>query len=156
MHKANSDMLDFVLMAGVHQGLVHDHDCWAEQLMHGLQFADPDTDWETHMLQLKAIGSPKGVAKLAKQKFTNSIQMFDGDPTDPECSHQYYISITSVLTCHCTESNRWLEFDWVVLPPTPTLPTHCLTHSAFVNGVDREWIMNTTCCLTASMSHWHQ
>jgi hypothetical protein len=87
-NKANSDMLDFVLMAGVHQGLVHDHDCWAKQLMHGLQFADPDTDWETHMLQLKAIGSPKGVAKLAKQKFTNSIQMFDGDPTDPECSHR--------------------------------------------------------------------
>ncbi len=49
----------------------------------GSQLADPDTDWETHMLQLKAIDSPKGVTRLAKQKFAASIQMFDSDPTDP-------------------------------------------------------------------------
>jgi hypothetical protein len=87
-NKANSELLDFVVTAGVHQGLVHDHDCWAKQLMRGLQFADPDTDWETHMLQLKAIGSPKAVAELAKQKFASGIQVFDSDPTDPECSHR--------------------------------------------------------------------
>jgi hypothetical protein len=84
-NKANSELLDFVLDAGLYQGLEEDHDCWALQLMHGLQLADPDTDWETHMLQLKAIDSPKGVTRLAKQKFAASIQMFDSDPTDPVC-----------------------------------------------------------------------
>jgi hypothetical protein len=87
-NKANSELLDFVLDAGLYQGLEEDHDCWALQLMHGLQLADPDTDWETHMLQLKAIDSPKGVTRLAKQKFAASIQMFDSDPTDPVCPHR--------------------------------------------------------------------
>ncbi len=50
--------------------------------------SDPDTDWETHMLQLKAIDSSKGVTRLAKQKFAASIQMFDSDPTDPVCPHR--------------------------------------------------------------------
>jgi hypothetical protein len=92
-NKANSELLDFVLDAGVYQGLENDHDCcncWAKQLMHvsGLQYlqlADPDTDWETHMLQLKAINSPQGAARLAKQKFAASIQMLDSDPTEPVC-----------------------------------------------------------------------
>jgi hypothetical protein len=48
-NKANSELLDFVLDAGLYQGLEEDHDCWALQLMHGLQLADPDTDWaDTH------------------------------------------------------------------------------------------------------------
>ena len=41
-NKANSELLDFVLDAGLYQGLEEDHDCWALQLMHGLQLAEPD------------------------------------------------------------------------------------------------------------------
>lgn len=87
-NKANSELLDFTLVASVHQGLVHDHNSWARELMQGLQLADPDTDWETHMMQLKAIGNPRGIARLAKQKFAAGILLFDMDPTDPECPHR--------------------------------------------------------------------
>jgi hypothetical protein len=67
------------------QGLVHDHNCWARELMQGLQLANPDTDWETHMIELKPTEYPRGIARLAKQSFDASIQVFDMDPTDPEC-----------------------------------------------------------------------
>jgi hypothetical protein len=87
-NKANSVLLDFTLVANVHQGLVHDHNCWAKELLQGLQLADPDTDWETHMLQLKMIEAPKSISRLAKQQFAAGIQLFDWDPTDHECPHR--------------------------------------------------------------------
>jgi hypothetical protein len=45
-NKANSELLAFVPTARVHQGLVHDHNCWARELMLGLQLADPQTQTE--------------------------------------------------------------------------------------------------------------
>jgi hypothetical protein len=79
-NKANSELLDFELDAGFWQGLENDHECWAKQLMHGCQLADPDTDWETHMLQLKAIDSPQGVARLVKQKFALAYKCSTATP----------------------------------------------------------------------------
>jgi hypothetical protein len=87
-NKANSELLDFVLAAEVHQGLFMDRECWAKELLDGLMFVDPSTDWQTHMMQMKPIENPKGVAGLAKQKFADSYKEFDSDPTDPECPHR--------------------------------------------------------------------
>jgi hypothetical protein len=87
-NKANSELLDFVLAAEVHQGLFMDRDCWAKELLEGLMFVDPSKDWHTHMMQLKPIENPRGVAGLAKQKFADSYREFDSDPTDPECPHR--------------------------------------------------------------------
>jgi hypothetical protein len=87
-NKANSELLDFVLAAEVHQGLREDHDCWAKELLAGLMFVDPSKDWLTHMQQLLPIENPRGVAGLAKQKFADSYKEFDSDPTDPECPHR--------------------------------------------------------------------
>jgi hypothetical protein len=53
-----------------------------------LMFVDPSKDWLTHMQQLLPIENPRGVAVLAKQKFADSYQEFDSDPTDPECPHR--------------------------------------------------------------------
>jgi hypothetical protein len=89
-NKAESELLDFVLDAEVHQGLHedHDHDCWAKELLAGLMFVDPSKDWQTHMLQLLPIENLRGMAGLAKQKFAGSYMEFDSDPTDPECQHR--------------------------------------------------------------------
>ena len=87
-NKANSQLLDFVLAAEVHQGLREDHVCWAKELLEGLMFVDPSKDWLTHMQQLRPIENPRGVAELAKQKFADSYREFDSDPTDPECPHR--------------------------------------------------------------------
>jgi hypothetical protein len=87
-NKANSELLDFVLAAEVHQGLFMDRECWAKELLDGLMFVDPSTDWQSHMMQMKPIENPKGVAGLAKQKFADSYKEFDSDPTDPECPHR--------------------------------------------------------------------
>ena len=59
-NKAESELLDFVLAAGVWQGRQglhedHDHDCWAKELLAGLMFVDPSKDWKTHMQQLLPI-----------------------------------------------------------------------------------------------------
>jgi hypothetical protein len=48
-NKAESELLDFVLAAGVWQGRQglhedHDHDCWAKELLAGLMFVDPSKD----------------------------------------------------------------------------------------------------------------
>ncbi len=52
-------------------------------------FVDPSKDWQTHMMQLKPIENPRGVAGLAKQKFADSYrELFDSDPTDPECPYR--------------------------------------------------------------------
>ncbi len=51
-------------------------------------FVDPSNDWLTHMMQLKPIKNPRGVAGLAKQKFADSYREFDSDPTDSECPHR--------------------------------------------------------------------
>jgi hypothetical protein len=87
-NKANSEMLDFVLAAEVHHGLFMDRECWAKELLEGLMFVDPSKDWQTHMMQLKPIENPRGVAGLAKQKFADSYREFDSDPTDPECPYR--------------------------------------------------------------------
>jgi hypothetical protein len=39
-------------------------------------------------MQLKVIENPRDIARLAKQKFAAGLQMFDMDPTDPECPHR--------------------------------------------------------------------
>jgi hypothetical protein len=87
-NKANSELLDFVLAAEVHHGLFMDRECWAKELLEGLMFVDPSKDWQTHMMQLKPIENPRGVAGLAKQKFADSYREFDSDPTDPECPYR--------------------------------------------------------------------
>ncbi len=66
-NKANSELLDFVLAAEVHHGLFMDRDCWANELLGGLMFADPSNDWLTHMMQLKPFENPRGVAEWAGQ-----------------------------------------------------------------------------------------
>jgi hypothetical protein len=58
--------------AEVHQGLFMDRDCWTKELLEALMFVDPTKDWHTHMMQLKPVENPKGVARLAKQKFAES------------------------------------------------------------------------------------
>jgi hypothetical protein len=68
-----------------------DRDCWAKELLEGLVFVDPSKDWQTHMMQLKPIENPRGVAGLAKQKFADIYiiyREFDSDPTDPECPYR--------------------------------------------------------------------
>jgi hypothetical protein len=87
-NKANSEMLDFVLAAEVYQGLSMDHACWAKELLEGLMFVDPSKDWHTHMMQLTPIENPRGVARLARQKFAVSFREFDSNPTNPECPHR--------------------------------------------------------------------
>ena len=104
---ANSELLDFVLAAEVHQGLVNDHDCWAKELLAGLTFADPSRDWQTHMLQLKPVENPRGVAGLAKQKFADSIREFDSDPTDPECPHRQHNTYCQLM--HHADDSGLLE-----------------------------------------------
>jgi hypothetical protein len=84
----NSELLDFVLAAEMHQGLFVDRDCWAKELLDDLMFADLSKDWHTHMMQLKSIAIPRGLAGLAKQKFAECFRGFDNDPTDPECPHR--------------------------------------------------------------------
>ncbi len=37
-NKANSELLDFVLAAEVHQGLFMDRDCWTKELLEALMF----------------------------------------------------------------------------------------------------------------------
>ncbi len=54
----------------------HDHDCWAKELLAGLMFVDPSKDWKTHMQQLLPIENPRGMAGLAKQKFSGSYREF--------------------------------------------------------------------------------
>jgi hypothetical protein len=71
---ASSELLDFVLTTEVHPGLLIDCDCWAKELLEGLMFVDPSKDWHTHMMQLKPIDNPKGMARLAKQKFADSYK----------------------------------------------------------------------------------
>ena len=102
-NKAGSALLDFVLAAEVHHGLWMDHDCWAKELMHGLMFVDPSMDWQTHLMQLRPIDSPKALTRLAKQKFADSIQEFDMDPTDPECPHRQHSSYCQLMH-HAHES----------------------------------------------------
>ncbi len=72
-NSTNSELLDFVLAAEVHHSLFMDRGCWAKELLDGLMFVDPSEDWQTHMMQLKPIENPRGVAGLAKQKFADSL-----------------------------------------------------------------------------------
>ncbi len=55
-----------------------------------MQFADPNQDWVTLMLELKQIESPKAVAQLAKTKFSEDILAFDLDPTNPACPNRQH------------------------------------------------------------------
>ncbi len=75
--EAGSELLNQTLRANVHFGLRGGKPCWAKELLAGLQFADPNQDWFTMMLELKPIESPKAVAQLAKTKFTECILAFD-------------------------------------------------------------------------------
>ena len=73
------------------------------ELMHGLMCVDPSMDWQTHLMQLRPIDSPKALTRLAKQKFADSIQEFDMDPTDPECPHRQHSSYCQLMH-HAHES----------------------------------------------------
>ncbi len=59
------------------------------ELLAGLMLVDPSEQGlaDPHE-QLLPIENPRGVARLAKQKFADSYKEFDSDPTDPECPHR--------------------------------------------------------------------
>ncbi len=50
---------------------------WAKELLEGLMLVDPSNDWHTHKVQLKPIDNPRGVARVAKQKFAASYRELD-------------------------------------------------------------------------------
>jgi exonuclease III len=95
--QADSRLLKDTLQANVHFGLRAGHACWSRELHAGLQFVNPDFDWESHMLELRPIESPKAVAQLARAKFSSSILEFDKDPSDPDCPNRQHNTFGTLM-----------------------------------------------------------
>jgi hypothetical protein len=84
--KACSELLICTIAANVHQGITANLPCWSKELLAALVFVAPDHDWKSDILALKQIAQPKAVLDLARGAFSRSIQAFDQDPTDPNCT----------------------------------------------------------------------
>ncbi len=121
--------------------------------MQGLQFADPHTDWETHMLRLKARMTPRALQGWLQTRLLLAYTCVTVIPPtlnahtrrkhSSSCQPMHHPDdcglirvFISQLACRCIESKLWPEFDWVVHRHTPILSTLCLgSHNVLASAV---------------------
>jgi hypothetical protein len=132
-------------------------------------FVDPSKDWLTHMMQLKPIDNPRGVAGLAKQKFAASYQEFDDDPrpltpsaltanvapTATSCTMLmtascWWLQHTSVLTCPLPKRNEAIAAVRLVAAPIECNTTYSIPYTQrkckrCKTGVDNEHYLLFEC-----------